>query len=216
VIVRLASQWAALFHGFHDILWPETVKLTAEQRRLGRLTNIRNTSKTPAMGLLSNLRGNANEIDVAKVQAELEPVLVPGESIGRGFKIFRDMFIFTDHRLIMIDKQGLTGSKVSYHSILYRNVTQFSVETAGSFDADSELKIWVSGGGMPITKEFQERHRCRRHTKIPRPLCVWRKASKRATGCLLNSHRSHVKPGVPGGCARNAACAHDNVPMALG
>jgi hypothetical protein len=108
------------------------------------------------MGLLSNLLGNASEIDIAKVQAELEPVLVPGESIGRGFKIFRDMFIFTDHRLIMIDKQGLTGSKVSYHSVLYRSITQFSVETAGSFDADSELKIWVSGGGLPITKEFKK------------------------------------------------------------
>ena len=52
-------------------------------------------------------------------------MLVPGESIGRGFKIFRDMFIFTDHRLIMIDKEGITGSKVTYHSILYQNITQF-------------------------------------------------------------------------------------------
>jgi hypothetical protein len=108
------------------------------------------------MGLLSSLLGNASEIDIAKVQAELEPVLVPGETVGRGFKVFRDMFIFTDQRLIMIDKQGLTGSKVSYHSVLYRNITQFSVETAGSFDADSELKIWVSGSGMPITKEFKK------------------------------------------------------------
>jgi len=108
------------------------------------------------MGLLSNLLGNATEIDINRVQAELEPVLVPGETIARGFKIFRDMFIFTDHRLIMIDKQGLTGSKVSYHSVLYRSITQFSVETAGSFDADSELKIWVSGGGMPISKEFKK------------------------------------------------------------
>jgi hypothetical protein len=47
VVVRRASQWSALFHGFHDILRPETVKLT-ERRRVGRLTNIRNTSKTPA------------------------------------------------------------------------------------------------------------------------------------------------------------------------
>ena len=108
------------------------------------------------MGLLSNLLGNASEIDIAKVQTELAPVLVPGETIGRGFKNFRDMFIFTDHRLIMIDKQGLTGSKVCYHSVLYRNITQFSVETAGSFDADSELKIWVAGGGLPLTKEFKK------------------------------------------------------------
>jgi hypothetical protein len=108
------------------------------------------------MGLFSSLLGNASEIDIAKVQAELEPVLGPGETIGRGFKIFRDMLIFTDHRLIMIDKEGLTGSKVSYHSVLYRSITQFSVETAGSFDTDTELKIWVSGGGTPITKEFKK------------------------------------------------------------
>jgi len=108
------------------------------------------------MGLLSNLLGNASEIDLAQVQAELAPVLVPGETINRGFKVFRDLFIFTDHRLILIDKQGLTGSKVSYHSVLYRSITQFSVETAGSFDADSELKIWVSGGGLPITKDFKK------------------------------------------------------------
>lgn len=107
------------------------------------------------MGLLSNLLGNATEVDNAKVQAELAPVLVPGETIGRAFKIFRDLFVFTDHRLILIDKQGITGSKVAYHSILYRSITQFSVETAGSFDADAELKVWVAGG-IALQKEFKK------------------------------------------------------------
>ena len=107
------------------------------------------------MGLLSNLLGNASEIDIQKVQQELSPVLVPGEVIGKGFKVFRDLFIFTDQRLILIDKQGLTGSKTTYHSILYKSITQFSVESAGSFDADAELKIWVSGGGLPFTKELK-------------------------------------------------------------
>jgi hypothetical protein len=107
------------------------------------------------MGLLSSLLGNASEIDIPKVQQELAPVLVPGETIGKGFKIFRDLFIFTDHRLILIDKQGLTGSKTTYHSILYKSITQFSVETAGSFDADAELKIWVSGGSLPWVKELK-------------------------------------------------------------
>ncbi|HEY1110637.1 MAG TPA: PH domain-containing protein [Opitutaceae bacterium] len=107
------------------------------------------------MGLLSNLLGNATEVDNAKVQAELAPVLVPGETIGRAFKIFRDLFVFTDQRLILIDKQGLTGSKIAYHSILYRSITQFSVETAGSFDADAELKVWVAGG-IALQKEFKK------------------------------------------------------------
>jgi hypothetical protein len=107
------------------------------------------------MGFISSFLGNATEVDNAKIQAELTPVLVPGETIGRAFKIFRDLFVFTDHRLILIDKQGLTGSKVTYHSILYRSITQFSVETAGSFDADAELKIWVSGG-LALQKEFKK------------------------------------------------------------
>lgn len=56
----------------------------------------------------------------------------------------------------MIDKQRLTGSKVTYHSIPFRSITQLSVETAGTFDADSELKIWISGGTLLITKEFKQ------------------------------------------------------------
>lgn len=107
------------------------------------------------MGLISNLFGNASEVDAAKIQEDLEHVLAPGEEIGRGFRVFRDLFIFTNHRLIMIDKQGLTGTKAVYHSILYRSITQFSVETAGFLDADSELKIWVTGYDQPISKEFK-------------------------------------------------------------
>jgi hypothetical protein len=48
-------------------------------------------------------------IHISEVQQELAPVLVPGGTIGKGFQLFRDLFIFTDHRLILIDKQGLAG-----------------------------------------------------------------------------------------------------------
>ena len=107
------------------------------------------------MGILSHLLGNATEINTAKVQEDLVEVLAPGEEVEVAFKIFRDLIIFTGHRLILIDKQGVTASKVTYHSILFRSITQFSVETAGTFDADSELKIWVSGGAAPFIKEFK-------------------------------------------------------------
>ena len=108
------------------------------------------------MGLISGFFGNASEVDVVQLQQELAPILVPGESIGRAFKVVRDLFVFTDHRLILVDKQGLTGRKVDYHSVLYRSITQFSVETAGTFDMDAEIKIWVSGSPMPIAKQFKK------------------------------------------------------------
>lgn len=50
----------------------------------------------------------------------------------------------------------MTGSKVDYTSIPYRAVTRFAVETAGTFDLDSELKIWVSGTSEPITKTLKK------------------------------------------------------------
>ena len=50
----------------------------------------------------------------------------------------------------------MTGKKVEYHSIPYKSVTHFSVETAGRFDMDAELKIWISGTSEPISKEFKK------------------------------------------------------------
>jgi len=55
--------------------------------------------------------------------------------------LIRALFVFTNKRLILVDKQGLTGNKVEYHSLPYRIITHFSVETAGHFDLDAELKV---------------------------------------------------------------------------
>ena len=106
------------------------------------------------MGLLDNLMGNASEVDVDKTTRELGELLVGGESVQRAFAVFRDLLVFTDQRLVIVDKQGMTGKKAQYHSIPYRAITQFSVETAGSFDADSELVLHIAGGGTPVRKPF--------------------------------------------------------------
>ncbi|WP_432735980.1 PH domain-containing protein [Maridesulfovibrio sp. FT414] len=108
------------------------------------------------MGILDALMGNASEVDVNDVQEELNPILGDNERVERAFKLIRDMFVFTNGRLILIDKQGLTGKKVEYMSILYKSVTSFSVETAGHFDLDSELTIWISGRHEPIKKELKK------------------------------------------------------------
>lgn len=56
----------------------------------------------------------------------------------------------------MVDKQGITGKKTEYHSIPYRSITHFSIETAGNFDLDAELKIYISGMATPISKKFDK------------------------------------------------------------
>jgi len=52
------------------------------------------------MGLLDGLLGNATEVEAVKVQAEFAPVLAPGERIDKAYQLIRDMFVFTDKRLI--------------------------------------------------------------------------------------------------------------------
>lgn len=107
------------------------------------------------MGLLDGLMGNASEVDSGEVNEEFAPILGDGEEVTHAFKLIRDMFVFTNKRLILIDKQGLTGKKVEYHSVPYRAITQFKVESAGHFDLDAELKIYVSGQSEPISRELK-------------------------------------------------------------
>lgn len=108
------------------------------------------------MGFFDGFMGNASEVNVAEVQKEFAHILAQNEHIDKAYKLIRDMFIFTNKRLILVDKQGLTGKKIEYHSIPYRSITHFSIETAGSFDLDAELKIWISGSQTPIQKQFNK------------------------------------------------------------
>ncbi|MDK2799088.1 MAG: hypothetical protein PWP27_1989 [Clostridiales bacterium] len=108
------------------------------------------------MGLLDGLMGNASEVKIEEVQREYANILTSAERVEKAYKLIRDMFVFTNKRLILIDKQGVTGKKIEYHSIPYKNITHFSIETAGNFDLDAELKIWISGTQVPIEKQFNK------------------------------------------------------------
>lgn len=105
--------------------------------------------------MLQGLFGNATEVNQKDLRRDLEAILYEGEQMVRAFRVIRDLFIFTDRRLVLVDKQGLTGKKVEYHSIPYRAISHFSVETAGNLDMDAELKIYVSANPTPIQREFR-------------------------------------------------------------
>lgn len=74
------------------------------------------------MGLLNGLMGNASKVSIDSVRSEIEPLLITNENIEHAFKLVRDLVIFTDKRLIIVDKQGLTATKVEYKSIIYRSI----------------------------------------------------------------------------------------------
>ena len=109
------------------------------------------------MGLFSALLGNAGAVSQDELATRFGQLLTDGEEIELGFKLIRDTFIFTNKRLILVDVQGLTGSKTEYKSITYSSISRFSIETAGTFDLDAELKIWISSELHPsIKKQFNK------------------------------------------------------------
>ena len=104
------------------------------------------------MGLFNSILGNASQVNINEIKAQFENVLVENENIEVAFSLFRDKMVFTNKRIIFLDKQNVTGSKKEYLSVPYHAISVFSVESAGTFDADAEIKLWVRGVGN-ITKK---------------------------------------------------------------
>lgn len=80
------------------------------------------------------------------IEPELESFISKNEDVAFCAKTFRDVAVFTNKRILVVDKQGLTGKKKEYYSIPYKNLVVYSIETAGTFDLDSEIKLVLSGG----------------------------------------------------------------------
>lgn len=109
------------------------------------------------MGLINKILGNASEASSEKLSEKYARLLIQDEEVELGFKLFRDVFMFTNKRLILIDVQGLTGSKIEYKSMPYKSISRFSLETSGNFDLDAELKIWISSENIPsLSKRFNK------------------------------------------------------------
>jgi hypothetical protein len=100
--------------------------------------------------------GHASNVDVSKLQKEYAPILAEGEQLVAAFRLVRDTLIFTSHRLIIVDVQGMSGRKTSMLTIPYGSITRFSKESAGTFDLDAELRIWIRGENAPIVQEFKK------------------------------------------------------------
>jgi len=103
------------------------------------------------MGLFNAIMGNASEVNINDIRKEFAEILADNEQIESAFKIIRDKWVFTNKRLIMVDVQGVTGTKKEYHSLPYSSIRHFAVETAGTLDLDCEMKIWVAGMTTPYT-----------------------------------------------------------------
>ena len=96
-----------------------------------------------SQGLFARLK----KVDNSEFGKIISDFLIEGEDIIGAYKSVRDGVVFTNKRIIAINVQGITGKKQDYTSIPYSNISTFSLETAGVFDLDSELELYMSGVG---------------------------------------------------------------------
>ena len=89
---------------------------------------------------MAKIKNGSSKRDIDFLLKNEEEVIFTYQSI-------RDTVFFTNKKLITLDIQGLTGKKIEHMCIPYSKITSFSVETAGAFDLDSGLKLWLSGLG---------------------------------------------------------------------
>ncbi|MCW6661580.1 PH domain-containing protein [Aerococcaceae bacterium NML201209] len=91
--------------------------------------------------LVQGLMGNFSEQSPEKLQADYQDYLMADETVQSGYTLIRDAIIFTNRRLLFIDRQGATGKKTALKSIYLMNIVDVDVETAGMGIDDSQLTI---------------------------------------------------------------------------
>lgn len=87
------------------------------------------------------------EIDVPDSVQEL---LVAGEEAQVAYKTVRDTAVVTNKRIIISDKQGLTGKKVEVYTIPFKSIIMYSSENGGTFDVNTELELWTRAGRFKL------------------------------------------------------------------
>ena len=56
-------------------------------------------------------------MSIEDVRGVVDGFLTEGETLEAGFKILEDVLVFTDKRIIFIDKKILVGRKIEYASL---------------------------------------------------------------------------------------------------
>jgi hypothetical protein len=105
--------------------------------------------------IMGAITGDAGQVEPKDLGPRFMEALVPGEEVLAAFRTVRDGFALTDWRVVVLNRQGLTGSKTEIVSIPYKSIYRFSVEAGGTTELDEELRIWDRAGAEPLGFSFR-------------------------------------------------------------
>lgn len=89
-------------------------------------------------------------LDESSIPEDIGNFLIEGEKPITAYKTMRDNAVFTNMRLIIEDKQGITGKKSERLSIPYNQIHMWATETAGTIDFTAELTVFTKSGAIKL------------------------------------------------------------------
>jgi hypothetical protein len=85
-----------------------------------------------------------------QVTNEIKDILIEGETAEVAYKTIRDVAVVTNKRIIIADRQGITGKKVEVYTIPFKSIIMYSSENGGMLDANAELELWTKAGTFKL------------------------------------------------------------------
>ena len=104
-------------------------------------------------GFTKRLISLHTEVEYNKIASDVHHFLIENEKVIHSFQSGSGVLAFTNGRIFHVQEAVGKGKK-EYASILYKNISKFSVESAGIMDMDAELHVWHSGSEGPMKWGF--------------------------------------------------------------
>jgi hypothetical protein len=93
-------------------------------------------------------------LDVDAVSSSEAPALtehlVPGEVVHTAFRSPTAAVLFTEARILLVERNALLDEKVETSSFSYRAMRQFSLAEASAAGARVAVKIWLGADPQPL------------------------------------------------------------------
>lgn len=74
---------------------------------------------------------------------DVKEILLDDEIVEAAYQTIRDVAVVTNKRIIIADRQGITGRKTEIYTIPFKSIVLYSSENSGILDLNAELELWT-------------------------------------------------------------------------
>ncbi|HYW14732.1 MAG TPA: PH domain-containing protein [Allosphingosinicella sp.] len=82
--------------------------------------------------------------------ARLTPHLVAGETVHAAFVAPTGVILFSDRRIILVQREHLLEARIETSSWPYRTVRHFSIQEGEATESRSTIRIWLGDEPQPL------------------------------------------------------------------